>query len=254
VCADAQRAAAVIGEGAGIRRRHRAHQVVDLGGAPSPVDAAVLRPARAVIAAAREVLQPEDGAAVDEARQAAAQHGFGRVRDAPEHLERRVVGADRHRLLVDDAARIGLGHHLVQRRAGLGVAQQHRPVHGGAAAVLRQQRPMHVVCALGGHGEHRSREHAPVVEGEDEIRRSGAHAPLELARLGICERVQAAPARQLGDAREPHALGRVVGVRDHQAHVDRGVEQHLQAARAYVVVGERDGARQSRFSSTAPTR
>ena len=53
---DAHRRSAEVGEGAGIRRRDGAHQVVDCAGGPRPVDAAVLGLAAAEIAALREIL------------------------------------------------------------------------------------------------------------------------------------------------------------------------------------------------------
>jgi hypothetical protein len=59
-------------------------------------------------------------------------------RHAREDVDGEIVLADRHRLLADDAARVGLRHHLVQRGAGLALALQHGPVHGRPAAILRQ--------------------------------------------------------------------------------------------------------------------
>ena len=72
----------------------------------APVDAPVLGPAPAEVAAAREVLRRERRAAVEQPRQLAAQqHLGGRASRARTPRPASVVVADRHRLLADDAAR-----------------------------------------------------------------------------------------------------------------------------------------------------
>ena len=60
-------------------------------------------------------------------------------------------------------------------------------------------------------------------------------------------------ARQLGDAREPDALAGGVAVRDDERHLHARIEQHAQAAHAYVVVREDDrfASQEESFSRTA---
>ena len=120
-------------------------EVVHLPRRPRPVDPAVLRPAAAEVAAGREV---ERRAARACRRAAAARRAASTISaahgDLAEHVARGVVGQDRHRLLIDERAGVGLDRPCVQRRARLALAVQHRPVHRHAPAVLRQQRAVHV--------------------------------------------------------------------------------------------------------------
>jgi hypothetical protein len=177
-----------------------------------------------------------------------------------EDFDRAVVGQDRHRELVDDAARVGLLHHLVQRGAGHVLAAQHRPVHRHAPAVLGQERAVHVVGAAHGGGEDRGLQHEAVVEREDEIRRDALELLDELGRVRVRRRrhLDVVGARELGHALEPDVLVRVVLVRDDERDVHAVRQHHGEAAHAHVVVGEDDrgvlGAAHSRFSSTACTR
>jgi hypothetical protein len=97
------------------------------------------------------------------------EHGLGGAGDLVEDRARGVVRADRHGLLADDAARIRLRRHVVQRRAGLALAVEHRPVDRRPAAVAGQQRAVHVERAARGNREQRRAEHAPVVEAEQEV-------------------------------------------------------------------------------------
>jgi hypothetical protein len=164
----------------------------------------------------------------------------------------------RHRLRIDDAAGVGLGGHGVQGGAGLALAVQHRPVDRHAAAVLGQQRAVHVVRAARGRGQERGAQQLAVVEREQEVRARGAHALYELGGVGVGRRgdLETVPARVPGDALKPDLLARGVRVRDHQRHRHLVLQQHAQAAHAHVVVGKHDRAGHSGScgrSSTAPT-
>ncbi len=124
--------------------------------------------------------------AVDQVGQRAPQRLFRRDHDLAEDLVGRVVGQDRHRGLRDDRAGIGLGRHLVQRRAGLRFAVDDRPVDRHAAAVLRQQRAVHVVGAARRERQDRGRQHVAEVEREQEIgRRRPRPAALQRGRVEV---------------------------------------------------------------------
>ena len=161
---------------------------------------------------------------------------------------------------VDDVAGVGLGRHVVQRRAGFALAVQHRPVHRHAPAVLRQQRSVHVERAARRQRQQRAR---PACAGSRTRTGNPASSPRRGRRAsgafgssGVMVAMPYSRGRG-GDAVEPDGFARIVLVRDDQRHLDAVGQQHLQAAHADVVVGEDDGARHgagfpsSRASSTA---
>ena len=123
-----------------------------------------------------EVLRHARRGAGDERGQHAVERDLGGDGHLVEHLARRVVGQDRHGGLRDDVAVVGLLGHVVQRGAGLALAVEHRPVDRRAAAVLRQQRSVHVERAAPRRREQRRLQHLPVVEREQEIRRERGDA------------------------------------------------------------------------------
>src|SRR5437660_12823521 len=94
-----------------------------------------------------KILRAKNRAAVDEFRQAAPEDTLGRSGNVPKNLDGELVRQDGDGFLVDDASRVGLLHHLVQGRAGLGLAVDDRPVDRRAPAVLRKERAVHVECA-----------------------------------------------------------------------------------------------------------
>jgi len=218
-------------------------------------DAAVFGTPPAVVAPAREILRHRACTAVEQRRQAAPQHQLGGHAHLVEDLAGGVVGQDRQRELVDDRAVVGFFVHQVQRRAGLGLAFDHRPVHRHPAAVLRQQRSVHVVGAARGHCQQRRAEHRPVVERKQEIGARGAHAREHRFGVRIIGGDHRDPVVFGGspDAVEPDFLAGTVVVRDHQRDLDAARQQRLQAAHADVVVREDDrhAHGSSRFSSTA---
>ena len=124
-------------ECARIGRRDRAHEVVHFLRAASPVDAPVLGLAAAEIRSLCEVLRLELGLPRDELRQRSVEHDLGGDRHLAEDIHGAIVGKDRYCELVDDAARIGLRHHLVERRSGRALPAEHRPVDGRAPAIFR---------------------------------------------------------------------------------------------------------------------
>jgi len=219
---------------------------VDVRSRLRPVDAAVLGLAAAEIRSAREVLRRELRRTRDELRQRAVEHDLGGDGHLAKDVDRAIVRQDRHGELVDDASRVGLLDHLVQRRARLALAVEDRPVHRGAPAVLGQERSVHVVGAAPRGREHRRGQHVAVIERKDEVGlRDGGRQ--------LAGHVEAVLARQLLDASEPHVLIRVVAMGHHQRHAHAMGEEHREAAHAHVVIGEDDGARvhHSVFSSSA---
>ena len=170
-----------------------------------------------------------------------------------EHVHRRVVRADRHRLLVDDAPGIGLLDHLVQRHAGLALALEDRPIERRAPAVLGQERAVHVERAEPRVPQQRHRQHAAVVEGEDQVGLRLRHRALEHCGVGVREHAQLFLRGKIEQARVPAALVRVVLVRDDERHLETGLEERGEAADAYVPVAEDDrlASQEESFSSTA---
>ena len=64
--------------------------------------------------------------------------------------------------------------HLHDGNAGLGVTVQHRPLHRGAAAILRQQRNVQVDAAIVGQFQHGLRQDAAIGHHHDQLRGEGA--------------------------------------------------------------------------------
>ena len=99
---------------------------------------------------ARLVLRHARGPAGFELGKPPRQDAHGRRRDAALDFERRVVGSDRHGLLVHDVARVRARRHHVERGARLRLALQHGPVDRRPAAILRQQRAVDVEAPRAG--------------------------------------------------------------------------------------------------------
>ena len=64
--------------------------------------------------------------------------------------------------------------HLHDGNAGLGVTVQHRPLHRGAAAILRQQRNVQIDAAVAGQFQHGLRQDAAIGHHHDQLRGKGA--------------------------------------------------------------------------------
>jgi len=203
-----QRAALEPGEGARIGGGDAAHQVVDARGRQAPVDAPVFRLAPTAIIAAGEVLRLARRGALEQRGQAAVQRDFGGHRHFAEDVERSVIGQYRDRQLIDDVAGVRFFGHVVQSGAGFGLAVDHRPIHGHAPAVLRQQRAVHVERAACRAGEQRRRQHMPVIERKQEIRPQRAYPVHDGGGVRIIRRdgVQAVVGGESGDAVEPDFL------------------------------------------------
>ncbi len=170
-----------------------------------------------------------------------------------ENLDRGFIRADRHGLLVDDAPGVGLLDHLVQGRAGLGLALQDRPVERRAAAELRQQRAVHVERTESRPLQDGHRQHAAVVEGEDQIRVPDLPFNFIESRLG--QDCKTAVTGKIEKTCVPARFVRVVLVRDDERHLDAGVEEDGETANSYVPVAEDDrlASQGCSFSSTACT-
>ena len=111
--------------------------------------------------------------------------------------EGRVVGRDVDRPLAHDVPGVGRLVHVVERDARARLAVDQHPVERRAAAVLGQQRPVQVEGAKARLPQHRHRQHAAVVEGEDEIR----IADLQRFNRRIGEDPQALLLREIEEAR-----------------------------------------------------
>src|SRR5262245_4331508 len=112
---------------------------------------------------------------------------------------------------------------------------------------------MHVEGAEPGLLQERHRQHVAVVEREDQIRVADI-------RGRVSDDAKTFPSREVEKAAVPAVLVGVVPVRDHERHLEAGLEQRRRAADAYVPVAEDDrfcgchvSAAVESFSSTAWT-
>jgi hypothetical protein len=85
-------------------------------------------------------------------------------------------------------------------------------------------------------------EELPIVEAEQEIRRTCGHLRYDSGsvRVGRGDGRHAMVARHVAHALEPERLPGIVIVGHHEAHVDAVRKKHAQAAGADVVIGEDD--------------
>jgi hypothetical protein len=232
--------------------RHRAHQVVHRERVRRPVDAAIRRRAAPEVLTRYDRLRPARRGVCEQRRQRARQHALGRHCDLGVHLAGIVVHKDRHGLRVNDVTGVGALHHVVQRRAGLVLAAQDRPVDRCAAAVFRQQRAVHIERAAPRALQQRRAEQRTVIEGEHEIRAQLREQVVQLRLVRVARRQQPQPVvgGGGGDAGEPGRFLRIVGNRDHQRDVQPRRDQRLQTAHPHIVIGKDD--RPARAHSAAP--
>ncbi len=169
-------AASTVAECARVRFGDGAYQVVDLFGGLVPQDLAVRCGAAAEVAGLRLILLGEGGGAVLQFRQLLLQHDLRGFQHFFVQRQRGVVVCDGHFLLTNDVAGIRAFHHLVQRGAGFSFAIHQRPVHRGAATVVRQQRTVQVETALRRQRQDLVAQHVAVVEREDHVRLQCADA------------------------------------------------------------------------------
>ena len=184
---------------------------------------------------------------------ASRQHPSGGAGHLPEDVHGEVVRCDGYGFLVHDPPRVGLGHHLVERRSGFAFALDDGPVDRDAPAVLGKEGSVHVERTAPWDRQERLPQHHPIVEGEQEVRRQGANPVDDRGSVGVfgSDRLDALFAREPGDAGEPDVFCGSVAVGEDQRHVDAVVEQNLEAAAADVVIREYDGTGHSFRSSIA---
>ena len=160
-------------EGARIGWRDAAHEVVDLGGRAGPVDRAVLGTAAAEIGARREI---ERVCAARCRRRSRRPGGRATISAATVTLSKtsRAVSSGRIGTAIwsTRSPASGLIAMWCSDRAGFALAADDGPVHRHAAAVLRQQRPVHVEGAAGGDPEQLARRACG-----GSRRRTGTRAP-----------------------------------------------------------------------------
>ena len=187
---------------------------------------------------------PERRGAGQQRRQRTRQGKLGSDAHLAHHLGRGIVAQYWHGLRIDDIAGVRPRRHGMERRAGLALTVQHCPVDRRAAAILRQQRAVHVEGAARRDRQQLRAQQLSIVEREQEIGLRGAHLRHTCGRVGVHGRghLEAMPARMTGDAVEPRRFVGRIGVRDHQRHDHALLQQHAQAAHADIVVGENDRA------------
>src|SRR6185295_13506968 len=170
------------------RRRNGAHQIVDRNGALSPVDDAVFGLAAAEVCAFARILPNSRRSAREQRRKRAIQRHFGCDRDLDEDVTRDIVGQDRNRRLRDDVTVVRFFSHVVQRRTGLALTVDDRPVDRRAAAIFRQQRAVHVQRSARRQRQQRGRQHPPVIKRKNEVRTRGGYARDDIRRTRILGR------------------------------------------------------------------
>ena len=79
------------------------------------------------------------------------------------------VGVDRRALLAEARAGVEAGRHLDDAVAGFGFAAEDRPLHGGGAAVLGQQRAVQVDAAEAGGGKRFGPQDFAVVADDEQV-------------------------------------------------------------------------------------
>ena len=95
--------------------------------------------------------------------------------NAVEQFAAGLLGVDDDLFAVQHIAGIQTLVHLHDGNAGLGVTVQHRPLHRGAAAILRQQRNVQVDAAIAGYFQHGLRQDATIGHHHDQVRGEGAN-------------------------------------------------------------------------------
>ena len=101
--------------------------------------------------------------------------GFGtHSSNAVEQFAAGLLGVDGDLFAVQNIAGIQPLVHLHDGNTSLSVTVQHRPLHRGAAAILRQQRNVQVDAAVAGHFQHGLRQDAAISHHHDQFRGKGA--------------------------------------------------------------------------------
>ena len=132
----------------------------------------------------------------------------------------------------------------MQGSAGFGFAMNNGPVDRYPAAVLRQQRTVHIQRTPALQSEHGRLEHGPVVKRKQKVGIAPGNPLDHSGYIWIDRRNRRNFVFRGGarDAVEPDRLGRVVFVCQHQRHVDARGNERAQAAYSDIVVAENDGS------------
>ena len=94
--------------------------------------------------------------------------------NAVEQFTAGLLGVDGNLFAVQHIAGIQPFVHLHDGNSSLSVTVQHRPLHRGAAAILRQQRNVQIDAAVAGHFQHGLRQDAAISHHHDQFRGEGA--------------------------------------------------------------------------------
>ena len=151
-------------------------------------------------------------------RQGLTEHPCAHGSDPVEQLAAGLLGVDFDSLAGQHVAGVEALVHLHDGDARLGVAVQHRPLHGGAATIFRQQGDVEVDAAVFRRFQHRSRQDAAVGHHDDELRSQRADV-LVLAAVP-----QGAGLKDGGAVGQRHFL-------------HRGCGEHLLAAHGLIAPG-----------------
>ena len=232
------------GECAGVGVRDGADEVVQLDGAPVPVDAAVLRASSSERRRLTLILRRQGRGSRFEQVEVSCDDPPGRLGDLVGDVLRRVPERDFDRLLIHDVPRVRALDHCVKCRARFLFAPQDGPVDAGPAPVLREQGAVHVERAELRDLQNVLREHGTVVERQDEVGSEVA----DDATYGVVhgrrrEHVQIRFQRKALHRREPDLLCGVVPVGEDADDVRPPVQKFRQAGVAHLVVGEDENTR-----------
>ena len=157
-------------EGAGIRIRDRADQVVDPRGRPVPIDAAVLRSTAAEVTPQRDILRDAGRAPDFHQGQEFIQQDSRRVAELPVQGECGIVPGNGHDPLPDDIPRIGLPDHVMEGDAGPHLSVHENPVDGTSSAIGGQERSVEVIRPFRRNSEDLLPDHMAVIERKDHLR------------------------------------------------------------------------------------
>ena len=154
-------------------RVHAAHPVVDMGGSVGQVELRHLLVQHGGKGSVLVLLRHSGQSARCDLGDGLAQGSGTHSGNAVEQFTAGLLGVDGDFFAVQHIAGIQPLIHLHDGNAGLGVTVQHRPLHRGAAAILRQQRNVQVDAAIAGHFQHGLRQDAAIGHHHDLLRGEG---------------------------------------------------------------------------------
>ena len=140
---------------------------------------------------------------------------------------------DRRLLGVDHITGVHLAVEVHRRHAGHRITVEHRPLDGRSAAILRQQRAMHIDCTEGRSGKQLVRQDAAVCHDNENVRlqtlqRCQRRAVTHLFRLKDRQTVCQCNLLDRARLKLHAAVFGLVRLCEHTDHIKMGIQQTLQ--------------------------